>query len=915
MLKTSRRIKWILSAIAFIVLSTNLKAQQKIELHVSPTIDTSIKGHLNFERKKYINLATSSQEITRRVKSDRIDHYYKDLEMGMGRALGMIYSETRWGNALREDSNRPGYADIEYLKSQSNPNDGGLNTLKTLLGANQDLALHDRHSAYPEFMESYTKEDVHGQNFPTNNDAASELVANFLKYKYTDFQRPAYFELVNEPHWRFWDDDRFHAFHTETKKKVDAMNVPTQIGGPCYSVSYFYKNDFNNINQIVKFIDKTNFELDFYSFHTYDYMKWDVAKKDFVGSVTSGLPLESVFDALASYTYNKYGKEFSYVASEHGGYLSDTDNRNLALDYLADTYFPGEGFEHEMEKRSISNFIMVNSAISNTMTFMEHPHIVKKAVPFILIESSNWDPYYYSSLLVKENFDKNSPNYAESKLIHFFKLFEDVKGRRIESFSKDSDIQQQAFVNDNQLIILLHNQSDVEGTIHLNIDPIDKNSITSYKVKELKRKVDFRPEFTETTFSTLDEVTISPQGSTVVFVNYINTIHKQKEINQHIYYSNETAAKFTGSKSFTVNIPEYKKAKYGILRIGIDRDINLSKEVVIKLNNKTLEVLIEDSADRMGGDDDYATTKIIKVPGDMLKENNTVEVLFPDGKEGGVGAVVIRAGLDEQEISTTDSDGDGVFDGYDNCPNTKKGVLVNEYGCPLINGNTNFTIQTFGETCPGEANAKISIRSKIDVACSVILNNTQYDFNKEIIIDNLSADTYDLCVSVNGQDEKNCYKVQLEKSELLKAAIKKEKNSVSYQIEKGTAPYRVYINKSLAYTTSLKQFEVGIKPNDILELTSCKTCEGTINTGYDNQIFVYPNPSKGTVQIDTSAYFGENIEFSLVDASGKTIRSKMFKAIEQNPIYMDYSAVPKGYYFINILVNGALYDSQKLILN
>ena len=31
----------------------------------------------------------------------------------------------------------------------------------------------------------------------------------------------------------------------------------------------------------------------------------------------------------------------------------------------------------------------------------------------------------------------------------------------------------------------------------------------------------------------------------------------------------------------------------------------------------------------------------------------------------------------------TDSDGDGVYDGLDRCPNTPSGVVVDEFGCPI----------------------------------------------------------------------------------------------------------------------------------------------------------------------------------------------------------------------------------------
>ena len=54
----------------------------------------------------------------------------------------------------------------------------------------------------------------------------------------------------------------------------------------------------------------------------------------------------------------------------------------------------------EMKKRSIIDFNMVSGVIANTMVFMDHPHVVKKATPFILMDSMGWDPHYYATLYV-----------------------------------------------------------------------------------------------------------------------------------------------------------------------------------------------------------------------------------------------------------------------------------------------------------------------------------------------------------------------------------------------------------------------------------------------------------------------------------------------------------------------------------
>ncbi|MFY0627688.1 MAG: T9SS type A sorting domain-containing protein [Reichenbachiella sp.] len=633
-------------ALLCLLLSCTLTyAQQQIEVKVSPTIDVSINGELELDRSKYFNLASSSSEIAKYLKEEsKVSEYIDDLEMSVGRQLGMVYSETRWGKGLKEDPQRPGYMDTDYFISQMSPNDENLAPYKAAFGTRQGLVTHDRHTAFPDFMETYTKPDEEDETYPTNNDAAAEVVAHILKYKYSDFQRPSFFELVNEPHWKFWDDPLFAEFHVATKNKVEEMQIDTEVGGPCYSVSYFYKDQFKTLNQITKFIDATNFDLDFYSFHTYDYMHWDDGEANFKGAVSSGLPLESVMDALASYTYNTYGKELTYVGSEHGGYISNVTNRNFALDKLADQYFPGEGFDFEMEKRAIDNFIMVNSAIANTLTFMNHPHIVKKSVPFILIQSANWDPYYYSSLLVKENFDMNSNVWAESRLIDYYKFFANVRGRRIESFTKDTDIQHMSFVNGKTLAMVFHNQSDIEGTLNIDIDDIS-NPIAEIKVRKLERKADFRPDFKEQLVASVDELNIGAQGSMVVFVTYENEIVKSDDVNEVVHYYAGKSNIITGSKLYSVEIPDHKKAKYGILRVGVSRK-GTSKEMKTTLNGWPLEVPIEDCADRItNSDDDYSTTKIIKVDGKYLTHQNKIEVTFPDGKSGGIGSVAIRAAL------------------------------------------------------------------------------------------------------------------------------------------------------------------------------------------------------------------------------------------------------------------------------
>lgn len=52
-------------------------------------------------------------------------------------------------------------------------------------------------------------------------------------------------------------------------------------------------------------------------------------------------------------------------------------------------------------------------------------------------------------------------------------------------------------------------------------------------------------------------------------------------------------------------------------------------------------------------------------------------------------------------VRLTDSDGDGVADEKDRCPNTPAGTVVNSYGCPLSTANCNYSTSTVTLTSTG----------------------------------------------------------------------------------------------------------------------------------------------------------------------------------------------------------------------
>jgi len=564
----------------------------------------------------------------------------------------MVYTEYRWGNSIFEDPTRPGYADIDRLRNNINVDNSGSAGFKSRW-ANLDVAMHDRHNAYPTFMPTYSAPNKASETYPTNNDAASELAVALLKYRYNDFNRPGTYEIMNEPHWSVWNDQRFADLHTDVLQKAKAEGLTTDIGGPCLSVGWYYRQNYTNLNNLYNFINNTQCSLDFYSFHIYDFLQWDATASDFRGRVSTGLPLEGVMDALQNKTMIDYNKEIPIVISEHGGYLSNNAADGFVIpDQLATQLLGGgSGFNYEMRKRSVGSRIMTRSVISNTMTFMNNPHVIRKAVPFILLSTANWNPRYYSALIVAENFT-NGNTWVESEMVNFYKLFANVKGKRVLSSCEDPDIQYQTFLDGEDLFVVLNNLGAKQENINLDLT---NTEYTSIEIKRHGQDDDFTPYFTVETPSDLNGLELKGRESMVIKLSYPEVPETTKSIDVVPYYSNIANKTFSTNETvnYAINVPEYSDLEHATLRVGVGRqELNTDRDLKVVFNGTEIDVPMEDVADYLEDSNGYGSVKIMKIDPSLVKENNTIAVSFPDGKAGGIGAVVLRVGLPTTTLST-----------------------------------------------------------------------------------------------------------------------------------------------------------------------------------------------------------------------------------------------------------------------
>lgn len=630
-------------------------AVEPVKLKVYPTLRRSIDGVSDLDREVYFAMSHGGTGFDSHVRSEeRMEYLLQDLDITFGRSLGPVRGAVQWTDAVREDPQRPGFADMEHLEHvcQAKRREAG-EAFKRLTGGRLNVAAHESKGAFPDFIGEYeteqSKRDSGGRHhhaLPENLDAAAELTAAVLEHNYSDFDRPAFYEAQNEPHWSFIGDTKLADWHLATQREVRARGLEVQVGGPCNSVAYFYKKDFGAFDGLKKFIKNTGCELDFYSFHAYDYFKWD--GDNLVGRVTSGLPLEGVLDLVQAHTVSEYGKQVDLVISEQGGYISGTTeypNADEVGDLIAERHFPdGEGFEHTLRKRSISSHLLVSSVIANTMTFMEHPHVVKKAVPFILLESMAWDPEYYSTMYAPYEFT-DKKRWVETSNTDFYKFFRGLRGRRVVVVGSDPDLQVAAFVDDRRLHVVVNNLSDAPHTLDLAIPRPGRVDLRRYA-----RGEDYCPTLTESEADSLEGLTIAEREAIFLTANYDHPIPERGAVNEVPCYAEQIAVRPNTSEParFVVETPPLDRLKYATLRIGVTRPPNTDHGLIVKFNRKRIEVPLEDAATRLdNGETEYASTKLVGIDRSLVREKNRIEVAFPDEAGGAIGSVVLRVGLQE----------------------------------------------------------------------------------------------------------------------------------------------------------------------------------------------------------------------------------------------------------------------------
>ena len=274
--------------------------------------------------------------------------------------------------------------------------------------------------------------------------------------------------------------------------------------------------------------------------------------------------------------------------------------------------------------------------------------------------------------------------------------------------------------------------------------------------------------------------------------------------------------------------------------------------------------------------------------------------------------------------SDKDSDGDGILDAIDNCPdipNPDQSDSNNDgIGDVCDTGYKNpdnITLETVSETCPGLNNGSINIQVNatfVSYTATLTGNglNLNQIFSTNMSFEDIPVGAYTVCVAVDNHDFIQCFEINIDAAEPLSINFSKKggKSSVfSIDINQGTEPFNIRLDGALIRTTSQRSFELEIENSGLLEISSAKTCEGVFKTTIEeliiNDIIAGPNPVIDNLMITIPNQNLSPVSVEVFNILGQRVYGNSL-VVKNNRILVPFENFEKGIYFVKMDIKNSV---------
>lgn len=595
--------KHLYLSLFFTLFSSLLLAQQTINAGANINTLKSTAGVSTFDRDVFVNMHANYNGND--WKESELDYVHEDLGINFGRSVGGV---TWQMNRLRENPNRAGFFDLDHMKELGEESRGWYAAKPFLKKYERQTDVLTSHIS-PTFPNGKPT----NQGFaPDGYESIAQFYAYFLKEYYDENgkPKPRFLEVLNEPFVHANELNTTNAeiskFHAVVADSVHAHHDDVMVGGYTAAWPEFERNNFSIWDETWRtFIDIAGEKMDFFSVHLYDVPRPDTY------SQRRGSNVEAILDMIEQYSLLKLGEVKPLVISEYGACCG---------------FWDGEYYEER-------DWLQLESIPSITMSLMDRPNRVLKAIPFI-VDKATWyldnNGFQYPYVLLE---NRNGGSVWEyTHLVKYYELWRKVNGVRVDTWTDDPDLQIDAYVDDNTVYVLMVNLEDKAIRANFRISDITDNRLESIEVKHLFEIDDIPQLEKERRMFEPDAYEMGANATMVLEYTFRDVVELNQSLEESKHYADRYLQPIDANTPITFNLNNVAPPSYGksVLRIGIGRAHDKSLQPSIRLN----DVLLETPNDWKGYDqkprEDFFGVLELPVSNSLLQANNQVSITFPD---------------------------------------------------------------------------------------------------------------------------------------------------------------------------------------------------------------------------------------------------------------------------------------------
>lgn len=859
------------------------KSFAQVGVTVNLNVKHSVGSFSEFDRAKFINIHANqggNEWNGDNFTSDLRDDFLNGYDVYLGRDTGGI----TWNlNQIQQDPTRPGYANPAEIASRglSYSNSFEANTVLHQYESRKNLVIAGQ--LHPFWTGESQRATSQGWKL-ANATAVGEYMGRYVNEFYSGNieKTPAYIEIINEPAYEALGGKLDYVnttqeiadFHVEVADAIKIQAPSLKVGGYTAAFPDFEVGDFQRWNNRWKlFMDVAGDKMDFWSIHLYDFPTIRNGEKE----LRSGSNIEATLDMLEHYSKLSFDVVKPIVISEYGAQMHDSSR---------DKWSPFRDWLH------------LKASSSQLMSFLERPETIASAINFIIIKAewgynSTLDIPYNHRLMRKENEPSSyTGEWVYSDMVKFYQLWQNVAGTRVDTTSDDPDIQVDAYVEGNKGYVILNNLNFESTTINLNVFDHANSNLSSILKRHLTLSGNTPVLDEETVTSLIASVELGAESTMILEYTFDNTINIDKTSDEKKYYATSYLKPINADQDITFNINDISKGTYGeaMLRIGVGREHSKSLHPTIKINNQDIPVPTDwrgyDQAQR----ERFFGVLEIPVSYDLLQTNNAISIKFDD--DGG-------------HISSVSMQ---VFNFSHNIRDIDPATF------PL----DNYKIKSTGATCPDESNGEIEIDTRIRHNYKLNISgngiNESFDFTNNLKINNLSAGTYTLVITVEGDpDYKAEYEIQITEPQNLNVFSKVDKYSRFVNLKlSGSDIYHINLNGETT-STAFNEIDLELKNGkNTIHIATDINCQGLHNENIfiEEAALIYPNPTSNEfVFVVPDKMINGTI--SIYNEIGSLILSKKISSISN---LIKVEKLPNGIYFVSAHNEKNYYMFSKLII-